>query len=104
MVDELRIETERPLAVSHAAPDSLRQWLADLASLRRIAQALYGDVAWSSLKNGDIIQAHKFVLYARAPGQSHYGRICSEKHAQLILQFAFRRFPAPLHRGCPTSS
>lgn len=68
MVDELRIETERPLAVSHAAPDSLRQWLADLASLRRLAQALYGDVAWSSLKNGDIIQAHKFVLYARAPG------------------------------------
>ncbi|KWU43033.1 hypothetical protein RHOSPDRAFT_35420 [Rhodotorula sp. JG-1b] len=68
MVDELSIETERPLALGHAAPDSLRQWLADLASLRQLAQALYGDVAWLSFKKGETLHAHKFILYARAPG------------------------------------
>ncbi|TKA53050.1 hypothetical protein B0A53_03929 [Rhodotorula sp. CCFEE 5036] len=68
MVDELSIETERPLASGHATPDSLRQWLADLASLRQLAQALFGDVAWLSFKHGETIHAHKFILYARAPG------------------------------------
>ena len=95
MVDELSIETEEPLASGHATPDSLRQWLADLASLRQLAQALFGDVAWLSFKNGETIHAHKFILYARAPGQSHYGRICSEKQAQLILPTASGAF---LHR------
>lgn len=95
MVDELSIETERPLALGHAAPDSLRQWLADLASLRQLAQALYGDVAWLSFKKGETLHAHKFILYARAPGQSHYGRLCLEKQAQLILPSASGAF---LHR------
>lgn len=54
---------------SHSLSDSVRQWLSDLATLRQHAQALFADVVWLSVQTGATIHAHKFILYARAPGQ-----------------------------------
>ncbi|GAA6026336.1 hypothetical protein JCM8202_001944 [Rhodotorula sphaerocarpa] len=67
------LNSERGLLRQTTTPNtspnsSQRQWLIDLAELLREARQRFGDVSWTSAAGGPKTYAHKFVLYARAPG------------------------------------
>lgn len=75
------LNSERGLLRQTTTPNtspnsSQRQWLIDLAELLREARQRFGDVSWASAAGGPKTYAHKFVLYARAPGEPQASSLC----------------------------
>lgn len=68
---------------------SEKRWLSDLQNLLHHAKARFSDVSWvSSDGGGQVIHAHKAVVYARASG-AYAGRIegrSAKQRAYVVLR------------------